>query len=106
MPKVTGFYLFEWRKHKGATQQELADAMGLQKGYVSELENGKKRYNQDHLESAARFFGCAPGDILTINPLEEAPEPPTAEVVRIWDHIPLDSQPAALRMLKSLSGDD
>ena len=81
MAKVTGFYMYEWRKHVGATQQELADAMGLQKGYVSELENGKKRYNQDHLESMARFFKCEPGDILAKNPLGQDSE---AEIIDLW----------------------
>lgn len=103
MSKVANFYMYEWRTHTGATQQDLADAMGLQKGYVSELERGLKRYNQDHLEAMAKFFGCAASDILTKNPL--APQT-AAVIVDIWDRIPERSRDEAQRMLKSLAGDD
>lgn len=103
MSKVTGFYLYEWRKFKGVTQEQLAEALDLQnKGYVSELENGKKRYNQDHLEKAAKFFGCSPGDILNINPLEPQE---SAEIVEIYKRIPRTSRDEATRMLRSLAKD-
>ena len=83
MSKVDGFYLYEWRVHAKATQQDVADALGIYKGYVSELENGKKRYNQDHLEALAKFFKCDVGDLLTVNPLGPQPE---AGILDLWQH--------------------
>lgn len=103
MAKTKGFYMYEWRTHRGATQQELADAIGLLKGYISELERGKKRYNQDHLERMAKFFDCSPGDILNINPLDPTPQ---AEVIDIWSRIPDAQRAAAKAMLQSLSDKD
>lgn len=31
-----------WRKHRGLTQQQLAEAAGISKAYLSQLETGKR----------------------------------------------------------------
>ena len=62
----------EWRLHRGLTQQDVADALNTSKGYVSELERGVRRYNQDTLEALARTFTCQPSDILAVNPDDPA----------------------------------
>lgn len=49
--------LKELRKKKGWTVQQLADAVGLSKSYVSDLENGKRRANSYRLEKFANAFG-------------------------------------------------
>lgn len=61
-------YIKEWRTHRGYTQQELADALGVTKGYISELERGVKRYNQDVLEGVAKVLRCQPVDVLAHEP--------------------------------------
>ena len=93
-------YLKEWRKFRSLTQQAAADAIDSSKGYISDLENGKRRYNQDILEALAELYMCDPADLLSQDPSEPEAE---AEIVSIWDRIPRDSQAAARAMLESLT---
>lgn len=103
MSEDSGPYMKEWRKFCGFTQQDVADALGFSnKGYVSQLESGQRRYNQDHLDGMAKLFGCSPAEILSVNPYEPKP---VAEIVNIWDRIPETSRDEAQRMLKSLAKD-
>lgn len=105
MPKANGQFLYEWRKHSDLTQEQVADAIDKTKGYVSELERGVKRYNQDILESLAKLFKCSPADLLSVNPLEAEPQAP-AEVVDIWTRIGNRSERDAwLNMGRAISKD-
>jgi transcriptional regulator with XRE-family HTH domain len=36
------WFLKEWRKHRGLSQEALAEAAGTSKGYVSDMESGKR----------------------------------------------------------------
>lgn len=63
--------LKEWRTYRGCTQQDLADRVGVTKSYISELERGLKRYNQDILEAVAKALRCDPVDILARKPSDE-----------------------------------
>lgn len=56
-PQWRRTFLREWRIWKGLTLAALADTMDTNEGYLSEIENGKRRYNQDHLEAAASIIG-------------------------------------------------
>jgi transcriptional regulator with XRE-family HTH domain len=67
------WYLREWRKHRGLSQERLAERFGTTKSRISELETGKERYNQDVLEMLADALDCEPGDLLMRNPLEPDP---------------------------------
>lgn len=101
MSEESGPYMKQWRKFRGFTQQDVADALGFSnKGYVSQLESGQRRYNQDHLDGMAKLFECTPADILSVNPYEPKP---SAEIVNIWSRIPERSRDEAQRMLKSLA---
>jgi hypothetical protein len=52
-----------WRKHKGLTLQELAEASGLPTGYLSEIETGKKPGSVAAYKALARALGT-PIDML------------------------------------------
>jgi transcriptional regulator with XRE-family HTH domain len=67
MPK-RGHYIREWRKHRGLTQEQLAERIGITKSYVSKIESGKKRYDQPFLEAAAVVLQCEPADLLIRDP--------------------------------------
>lgn len=105
MPKAKGFFLYEWRKHSGLTQDQVAEAIDKTKGYVSELERGVKRYNQDILEDLARLYKCTPADLLSVDPLSDTPKP-AAEVIEIYTRIPSEAERDAwLNMGRAISKD-
>ena len=61
-------FIKEWRKAKGLTQEQLAERIGITKGYVSKIESGKKRYDQPFLEAAAVVLSCEPADLIVRDP--------------------------------------
>lgn len=66
------WFLKEWRKKRGYSQERLAEIIGSSKGYISELESGKRRYNQELLESLADALSCEPGDLIVRDPSDPA----------------------------------
>ena len=58
----------ELRKERGWTGQYLADLVGITKGYVSELENGKKAPGGMLLFRLARAFNCDVPDLFDGSP--------------------------------------
>jgi len=91
------WYLREWRRFRGFTQDKLADAIQVSKGYLSDLEQGKKRYNQDMLERLAEVLGCSPACLLSRDP--EA----TADLFDTWSRIPETSRDQAMRVLRAFT---
>lgn len=62
------WYLKEWRKFRGLTQQRLADRIEMSKGYISQLEKGDAPYNQDLIEGLADALNCDPADLIMRDP--------------------------------------
>jgi DNA-binding XRE family transcriptional regulator len=54
-----------WREHRGMTQQQLAEAVGISTPYLSQLETGKRTGAADVLKSIAQVLGVALDDIVT-----------------------------------------
>lgn len=54
----------ELRTERGWSVQALADAVGLSKSYVSDLENGKRRASDYRLEKFAQAFGVSIFDLI------------------------------------------
>jgi transcriptional regulator with XRE-family HTH domain len=67
MPK-RGHYIKEWRKHRGLTQDQLAERIGMDRAYLSKIESGKRRYDQPFLEAAAEILQCEPADLIVRDP--------------------------------------
>lgn len=53
-------FLREWREYRGMTLEQVADAIESNKGDVSKIERGVKRYNEDHITRFADAFGIQP----------------------------------------------
>lgn len=94
------FYLRQWRDHRGLTQQQLADRVGISKPHVSELERGKKQYTQKMLELLADALNCDPADLLVRDPSQPQP------IWSIWDRIPETKRSDAIRVLQAFTGDE
>ena len=89
-------FLKEWRKHRGLTQEQLAERMGVVRSYISHVENGKRRYDQHLLEAAADALQCTAGDLI-----ERDPSRPQA-LWAIWNQIPADKQEVVMDMVHGL----
>ena len=61
---------------KGWSQQRLADAIGVSKVTISDLEKGSMQLTQDYMRRIARALNVLPADLL---PLSENPDALTAE---------------------------
>lgn len=96
-PQRQRIYLREWRKHRGLTQQQLADRLDIDRTIVSKIETGKLEYSQHFLEAAADALMCEPADLLVRDPT--APDP----IWSIWDRIPPVDRPKAIAVLQALT---
>lgn len=59
MTKARKPFLKEWREFRGLSQQALADKIGISKGYLSQIENGKRPPGRQ-LPSIAKFLDIDP----------------------------------------------
>lgn len=62
---LIGKRLKEKRKSTGATQEMIAEYLGVSVGYISQLERGKKKINLDTLSKYAAFLRCDITDIIS-----------------------------------------
>jgi transcriptional regulator with XRE-family HTH domain len=74
-------FIREWRKHRGLTQEQLAERIGIGRSYLTKIERGDRRWDQPFLEAAADALRCEPQDILVRDPTD--PE----GIWSIWDRI-------------------
>lgn len=89
-------YIREWRKHRGLTQEQLAERIGIARSYLSKIESGARRYDQPFLEAAAEALRCDAGDIITRDPTD--PE----ALWSIWDQLTPPVRRQAYAMIKAL----
>lgn len=90
------WYLKEWRKHRGYTQDRLAEMTSISKPYLSQLETGKRQYTQDLLELFAEALGCSPADLIIRDP-EDA-----SGIWSIWDQLPAAQRVQLVEIGKTL----
>jgi len=60
-----GRRLRQLRKKKGWTQVQMADALGVDRSYISDMERGKKNVCLPTLEVIAQGFGTTMGRLLS-----------------------------------------
>lgn len=90
------FYLKEWRKHRGYTQDRLAEMTGLSKPYISQLETRKRQWTEDLLEIFAEALQCAPVDLQIRNPSQ--PE----SIWSIWEQLKPAEQTQVVEIAKTI----
>jgi transcriptional regulator with XRE-family HTH domain len=63
----------EMRVKKGLTQDDIADMLGLSRGFIGQIEspNNASTYNLNHLNKLAYEFGCSPQEFLPGKPVIE-----------------------------------
>lgn len=68
-PSFRRTFLKEWREHRGYTQEQAAEMIGMDRSNLSRVERAEIPYSQALLEAAAEAYNCQPVDILIRNPL-------------------------------------
>lgn len=92
-------FIREWRKHRGLTQEQLAERIGIERSYLSRIESGARDYDQSFLDAAADALRCEPQDLLMRDPSD--PE----GIWSIWDQIKPTQRQQAIALLKVIAGD-
>lgn len=64
-------FVRELRQKRNIGQEELAQGIGVAKSFIGNVESPKSRakYNLNHIDRLARFFGISPKDFLPVKPL-------------------------------------
>lgn len=81
---MSAHYIKEWRKHRGMTQAQLAQAMSISRPYLTMIERGDRRYDQTFLEAASTVLECTPADLISREPNK------TESIAKLLE--PLDDQ--------------
>jgi transcriptional regulator with XRE-family HTH domain len=87
----------EVRIAKRMTVEALANAVGLAKGYVSEIENGKKQCNMTRLQAFAKALGVSVNELI-----EGASDAETADHLRTMALLSPEDQETVRRVAASL----
>jgi DNA-binding XRE family transcriptional regulator len=56
-----------WREYRGLTQQQLSEAAGISKPYLSQLESGKRTGTTEVLSAIANALGLTLEDIVKLD---------------------------------------
>lgn len=84
------------RKKRGMTQRQLADAVGVEQGYISRLERGPSEPSPDVLRRLADALGVSPGALYERDGLED-------RILSLFESIPADRQEEAIQILENLA---
>lgn len=94
-------FLREWRKHRGKTLEQVAEALFMSHGNLSKIERGKVPYTQDLLEKLADLYMCSPPDLIIRDPSDPI------DIWSVWDHAkPGDKRKIVSAARIIVSGDD
>ncbi len=69
----------EWRKRRGMTLEQAAEAAGMTAGNLSAMERGAQGYTQDGLEALADVYKTSTGWLLDVNPTKDD------AIIPIWE---------------------
>ena len=53
-----------WREYRGLTQQQVAEAAGISKPYLSQLESGQRKGTTDVLQAVAKVLNVSLDDLV------------------------------------------
>jgi transcriptional regulator with XRE-family HTH domain len=94
MSKPPANRIAHWRKIRKISQEALGDQLNppAHKGLISQYESGKRTPSLERLVEMARVLDVEASDLL------ETRLP--AEVINIWDRIPIEDHATAMKALK------
>jgi transcriptional regulator with XRE-family HTH domain len=94
-------FIKAWREFRGLTLQTLGESIDppASPGTLSAYESGSRNVSMDRLTQIAEALKTTPGSLLDGPPRSVVP----AEVISIWDRIPLERRDHARDVLKTFA---
>lgn len=92
-------FIRAWRQFRGKSLDDLSGDTGISKGRLSEIERGKRRYNQDQIELIADALKCSLGDLLDTDPTAETES--KVSLGLLLSDVPDDQKEQAIRTVRS-----
>ena len=91
-------FLRQWRKHRGLTQEQLAERIGIARSYLTKIERGTRRYDQPFLEAAADALRCEPADLIMRDPTE------SESIWSVWEGLSPTERVQAIAVIRAIKG--
>ena len=98
MDRQPRHFIKQWRKHRGLTQEQLAERIGIARSYLTKIERGDRRYDQPFLEHAADALRCEPADLIVRDPTAEE------GLWSIWEQLTPTERMQAVAVIKAIRG--
>jgi len=76
------------RQQRRMTQAQVADALGLPRTAVVQIESGNRALKTEELLRLAEFFGCSPQELLDVSGAEPDEDEDQGEIGRLLDALP------------------
>jgi transcriptional regulator with XRE-family HTH domain len=95
-PAKPRHFVRQWRKHRGYTQEQLAEMIGVTHGAISQLERGHFNYTQPMLEAIADALMCEPGDLVMRDPLS------SQSIWSVWEHASIEQRDQIVRIAETI----
>lgn len=89
-------HLKAWRKHRGLSQEQLAERIGTTTATISRIENAKQNWDQEFLRLAADELRCMPQDLLMRDPTDHE------GLWSIWDQLQPVERLQAVEIIKTI----
>jgi transcriptional regulator with XRE-family HTH domain len=89
-------FIREWRKHRGLTQEQLADRIGMTATNLSMIERTERPYTQKTLEALAEALMTDPASLLMRNPEDED------AIWSLWERASPGEREQIARVVRSL----
>ncbi len=89
-------YIREWRKHRGLTQAQLADAIAIHRSQLNKIERGRRYHAKPVLEAIAATLGCETNDLIRRHPSH------TSELETVYLSLSAEDRPRAIDLLRSV----
>lgn len=97
-PQRRRIFLKEWRKYRGLTQEQLAEAAGMVVSNVAQLEQGRQGYSDKGLEALADALKCTPGQILMVDPSKDD------AIWSIWENANQGDRQKIVEIARTITG--
>lgn len=87
-------YIREWRKYRGFTQEQLANAIAIHRSQLNKIERGRRYHTRPIIEAIAASLRCEPDDLVRRHPSH------TSELETLYMSLSAADRSRALDLLK------